>query len=76
LTCCLRNENGAKRQQTRLTPLAALGLVVVMAGATVFHANREEYQQIASNLVLLAMAAFVAYGRWRVAPLRSSSDIA
>ncbi|WP_336047332.1 DoxX family protein [Streptomyces sp. CA2R101] len=47
-----------------LAPLAALGLVLVMLGATVVHARRGEAQMIAVNLVLLAMAAVVAWGRF------------
>ena len=34
-----------------LTPLAAAGLVIVMAGAVVFHIPRNEYPNIAFNLV-------------------------
>jgi uncharacterized membrane protein YphA (DoxX/SURF4 family) len=47
-----------------LVPLAALGLVVVMIGAAVVHARRGENQMIGTNLVLLALAAFVAWGRF------------
>ena len=46
-----------------LTPLAAVGLVIVMVGAVIFHIPRKEYPNIVFNLVLLALAAFVAYGR-------------
>ena len=54
---------------TWLTPLAALGLVAVMLGAMVTHYRRKEMPQIGINLVLLLLAAFVAYGRWMVVPL-------
>ena len=47
-----------------LTPLAAMGLVIVMIGAVIFHIPRKEYPNIVFNLVLLALAAFVAYGRF------------
>ncbi|MFI7133529.1 DoxX family protein [Nonomuraea sp. NPDC050153] len=47
-----------------LTPLAAAGLVVVMAGAAVTHARRKEYQMIIANAVLLLLAAVVAWGRF------------
>lgn len=47
-----------------LAPLAALGLVLVMLGATVVHARRSEAQMIAVNLLLLALAAVVAWGRF------------
>jgi uncharacterized membrane protein YphA (DoxX/SURF4 family) len=52
-----------------LTPLAGIGLVLVMLLASAFHATRREYPQIADNLVLLLLAAFVAYGRWFIQPL-------
>src|SRR5690242_13599760 len=49
-----------------LTPLAAAGLVLDMIGAVVTHLRRKEYPMIAANLVLLALAAFVVYGRFLV----------
>ena len=45
-----------------LTPLAAMGLVLTMIGAVVTHVRRAEYKQVVVNLILMAMAAFVAYG--------------
>lgn len=47
-----------------LAPLAATGLVVLMAGAVVTHLRRHETPMIVINLVLLALAAFVAWGRF------------
>jgi uncharacterized membrane protein YphA (DoxX/SURF4 family) len=52
-----------------LTPLAAVGLMIVLAGAVIFHVRRKEYPNILFNVVLLAMTAFVAYGRFVVVPL-------
>ena len=46
-----------------LVPLAAIGLVLVMGGAAVVHARRKETMNIAVNVVLLALAVFVAWGR-------------
>ena len=46
-----------------LTPIAAFGLVVVMVLAAGFHAKRKEYQGIGMNIILLALALFVAIGR-------------
>jgi uncharacterized membrane protein YphA (DoxX/SURF4 family) len=46
-----------------LTPLAALGLCVVMAGAAISHASLREPKQVVANLVPLGLAAFVAAGR-------------
>lgn len=45
-------------------PLAALGLVLLMIGAIVTHARLKEYQQIGTNLVLLALAVVVISGRF------------
>jgi uncharacterized membrane protein len=53
----------------RLTPLAALGLVLVMAGAIVWHLGRGESASIVMNMTLAILAAFVAYGRWRLKPI-------
>lgn len=47
-----------------LTPLAALGLVLVMIGAAVTHARRQETQMILVNVVLGVLAAIVAWGRF------------
>lgn len=52
-----------------LTPLAALGFVVLMILAAIFHAPRREYQNIVGNVVVLAIAAFVLYGRTVLVPL-------
>jgi hypothetical protein len=45
-------------------PLAATGLALVMVGAAVVHARRKENQMIVANVVLLALAVFVAWGRF------------
>jgi putative oxidoreductase len=65
---------GLTRIQTRLTPLAAAGLVIVMLGAATWHFPRGEYQNIVMNLVIAAVAAFVAYARWRLVPLRDRAS--
>jgi len=44
-------------------------LVLVMIGAIVYHVTRGEYQNIAFNVALALLAAFVAYGRWKLRPL-------
>jgi hypothetical protein len=40
-----------------------------MMGAVIFHIPRKEYQNVVFNLVLLALAAFVAYGRFVAVPI-------
>ena len=47
-----------------LTPLAAVGLVIIMLGAIVTHARRKEFPAIGFNVILGALAAFVAIGRF------------
>ena len=47
-----------------LVPLAALGLVLMMIGAAITHARRNETQMIAANVVLLVLAAVVVWGRF------------
>ena len=54
---------------TWLTPLAAALLALMMLGAIKFHVSCCEKPKIAVDLVLFALAAFVAYGRWVIAPL-------
>ncbi|WP_188194792.1 DoxX family protein [Nonomuraea sp. SYSU D8015] len=47
-----------------LAPLAAAGLAVTMIGAILTHARRKETQPIVINVVLLALALFVVWGRF------------
>jgi putative oxidoreductase len=55
--------------QSWLTLAAALGLVMVMVSASVFHASRREYQHLGIPLVLLGLSAFVVLGRGVLVPL-------
>ncbi|MEP7292334.1 MAG: DoxX family protein [Chloroflexota bacterium] len=53
-----------------LTPLAAAGLVLTMLSAIALHLRRKDaFWHLAINLVLLALAAFVVYGRLVAVPL-------
>lgn len=56
-----------------LTPLAAAGLVVIMIGATVVTLAGGDGAMALIPLAVGLLAAFVAYGRWRLAPHRGSS---
>lgn len=47
-----------------LTPLAAVGLVAIMIGATVTHMRRREQTVVVMNLVLLALPTFVGIVRF------------
>jgi hypothetical protein len=54
-----------------LTPLAAAGLVIVMTGATVYTLAAGEIASAPMPLVVGILAGFVAYGRWKLTPLRA-----
>jgi hypothetical protein len=47
-----------------LVPWAAVGLGLLMVGAMITHARRGEIGNVAVNVVLLALAAVVAAGRF------------
>ena len=55
--------------QSWLTLAAALGLVMVMVSASVFHASRREYQHLGIPLVVLGLSVFVVLGRGVLVPL-------
>jgi putative oxidoreductase len=57
------------RIQPKLTPIAALALAVVMLFAAIFHVSRGETPAIGMNVVLIAVAAFIAWGRFNKAPI-------
>ena len=64
---------GLLRIRQELTPLAAVGLVIIMIGATVVTLAMGSILAALIPLGTGALAAFVAYGRWRLAPLRRSA---
>lgn len=53
-----------------LTPLAAAGLVIVMIGAIVYTVAAGDVASAVMPLVVGLLCAFVACGRWRLAPHR------
>ena len=59
---------GLFRLKQYLTPLAALGLAIIMIGAVVFTAMGGAIGVAVTNVVILLLLLFVAYGRWRLAP--------
>ena len=61
---------GITRILPQVVPAAAAGIVIVMISATVWHCVRAEYSSAGITTVLLAMAIFAAYGRWRLVPIR------
>ncbi|MDX6614111.1 MAG: hypothetical protein QOD75_3297 [Blastocatellia bacterium] len=64
---------GLFRIKTGLTPLAALGLVLVMIGAVGLTIAGDGVKAAVVPFVVCLLAAFVAYGRWRLSPLRGKS---
>lgn len=64
---------GLLRIRPGLTPLAAAGLVLIMIGATIITLVIGAGAMVLMPLVTGLLAAFVAYGRWRLAPLRGTS---
>jgi uncharacterized membrane protein YphA (DoxX/SURF4 family) len=52
-----------------LTPLAAAGLVIIMSGATAITLGTMGVGAAVLPLIVGILCAFVAYGRWRLAPL-------
>jgi hypothetical protein len=65
---------GLLRIRPGLTPLAAAGMVIIMIGATAITAATGGGVTALIPAVVGILAAFVAYGRWRLVPLRGSSD--
>jgi uncharacterized membrane protein YphA (DoxX/SURF4 family) len=63
---------GLLRIRPGLTPLAAAGLVLIMIGATGISLAIMGPAPALIPLVVGLLAAWVAYGRWRLAPLRGS----
>ena len=59
---------GLLRIRPGLTPLAAAGLVIIMIGATVLTLASGDVASALIPLVVGLLLAFVAYGRWRLAP--------
>lgn len=52
-----------------LTIAAAVGLVIAMISAAIFHLSRKEYAGLAAPIVLLLLALFIVIGRGMLSPL-------
>ena len=63
---------GIFRRQQYLTPLAALGLTIIMIGAVYVTLMGPGFKFAISPLITGLLCAFVAYGRWKVRPLQYS----
>ena len=61
---------GLLRIRPGLTPLAAAGLVIIMIGAVALTIAGDGVAAAIVPLIFGVLGAFVAYGRWHLAPLR------
>jgi hypothetical protein len=66
---------GLTRIMPWLVTWAAVGIMIVMVSATVWHTVRGELSSAAITLVLLAMATFVARMRHSVLPIGTSRRV-
>ena len=60
---------GVARILPWLISCAAAGVMIIMIGATIFHTVRGEVSSAITTVVLLVIATFVAYMRWKVKPI-------
>jgi uncharacterized membrane protein YphA (DoxX/SURF4 family) len=58
------------RIKPQLTPLAALGILIIMVLAAGFHLMRSEYETIPVNVIIGALALLVAWGRYKKLPIQ------
>ncbi|HLT09159.1 MAG TPA: DoxX family protein [Cyclobacteriaceae bacterium] len=65
---------GILRIKPMLIAWAALGLVIVMVLAMAYHLNQGEVGPALFNVLLGLLAAFVAWGRYRVAPIEATAE--
>lgn len=55
--------------QPQLAPMAAIGLMLLMAGAATTRFRRREWKFMVGDMVFLALFGFVAWGRFMLVPL-------
>jgi hypothetical protein len=60
---------GITRIMPWLVACAAVGVMIVMIAATILHVTRGEISSAVITAILLAMATYVAYMRWKVKPI-------
>lgn len=58
-----------------LSPLAALGIVMIMAFAMVFHIYNGEYSVLPINIFFGGVAFFIYWGRSKRLPIRPRSSV-
>ena len=65
---------GVVRIQTRLTLLAAFGLVLTMIGGFIFNISNDYVDNISANIIWVLVNGFIAFGRWKLRPLKDRSS--
>lgn len=58
------------RIKPKLTVLAAAGLATILLLSIPFHISRGETPTIGMNAMFMLLALFVAFGRWKKAPIQ------
>lgn len=61
------------RIKPMLTPLAALGIFIIMVFAFIYHIVKGEYEALGINVILAALAFFIAWGRYKKVPVQPKS---
>ena len=64
------------RIKPSLTVLAAIGLALIQVFAIIFHISRGETAALGMNVVLLAVAIVIAWGRAKKAPISPKRTLA
>lgn len=57
------------RIRPKLTPVAALAIIALMICASIFHISRGEASSIGVNIFFAIIAVFIAWGRFKKAPI-------
>lgn len=57
------------RIQPRVTVATAVACIALQLCASVFHASRSEFSALPVNVVFIAIAVFIAWGRWSGHPI-------
>lgn len=61
------------RIQPKLTIYAAIGILIIMVFALVFHIVKAEFSVLGINIVVGLIAAFIIWGRTKKAPIKPKS---
>lgn len=59
---------GMVRAGPILTVLAGVGLMIVLASATLLHLGRSELSEALITIILLMIVSFVTHMRWKIRP--------